>query len=163
MQPDYTIIGGGVVGLSVAYGLTRLGRRVTVIDGDDTAYRASRTNFGLVWVQSKGLNAPHYARWSQISAREWRAFADDLRAASGNDLGLRQDGGYDFHLDEDSLAERVAEFERREIEASLAAHRGNLKPVYESLGLSRKTLWERMQKYGLDKAQFGASGAGEVE
>ena len=111
MQPDYTIIGGGVVGLSVAYGLTRLGRRVTVIDGDDNAYRASRTNFGLVWVQSKGLNAPHYARWSQISAREWRAFADDLQAASGNDLGLRQDGGYDFHLDEDSLAERVAAYE----------------------------------------------------
>ena len=111
MQPDCTIIGGGVVGLSVAYGLTRLGRRVTVIDGDDNAYRASRTNFGLVWVQSKGLNAPHYARWSQRSAREWRAFADDLKAASGNDLSLRQDGGYDFHLDEDSLAERVAAYE----------------------------------------------------
>ena len=111
MEPDYTIIGGGVVGLSVAYGLARLGRRVIVIDGDDDAFRASRTNFGLVWVQSKGLNAPHYALWSQVSAREWRAFADDLEAASGARLGLTQDGGYDFHLDETSLAERVAAYE----------------------------------------------------
>ena len=61
------------------------------------------------------------------------------------------------------LAERVADFEKREIEAVLAAHRGNLKPVYESLGLSRKTLWEKMQKHGLDKAQFGASAEGQAE
>jgi two-component system, NtrC family, C4-dicarboxylate transport response regulator DctD len=26
-----------------------------------------------------------------------------------------------------------------------------LKPVYEALGISRKTLYEKMQKYGLDK------------
>jgi hypothetical protein len=27
--------------------------------------------------------------------------------------------------------------------------------VYEALGLSRKTLWEKMQKHGIDKAAFG--------
>lgn len=52
METDYAIIGGGVVGLSVAWGLLRRGRTVTVIDGDDGSFRASRGNFGLVWVLS---------------------------------------------------------------------------------------------------------------
>nr|WP_307952803.1 helix-turn-helix domain-containing protein [Sinorhizobium medicae] len=37
------------------------------------------------------------------------------------------------------------------IASALAAHGGALKPVYESLGISRKTLYEKMQKFGLDK------------
>ena len=69
METDYAIIGGGVVGLSVAHGLLGLGRRVAVLDEGDSAFRASRGNFGLVWVQSKGLNAPAYARWTRRSAR----------------------------------------------------------------------------------------------
>ena len=73
METDYAIIGGGVVGLSVAHGLLGLGRRVMVLDEGDSALRASRGNFGLVWVQSKGLKAPAYARWTPRSASLWRA------------------------------------------------------------------------------------------
>lgn len=93
---------------------------------------------------------------AQLAARDWPGNVRELRnAADRHALGLGEGG---FGGDEEPasrLADRVAEFERREIEAALSAHRGNLKPVYESLGLSRKTLWEKMQKYGLDKAQFG--------
>ena len=52
MTSDYAIIGGGIVGLSTAWGLLKRGLRVTVLDGDDGSFRASRGNFGLVWVQS---------------------------------------------------------------------------------------------------------------
>lgn len=92
---------------------------------------------------------------AQLAARDWPGNVRELRnAADRFALGL----GEGLAADEapSRLSERVAEFERREIEAALAAHRGNLKPVYESLGLSRKTLWEKMQKHGLDKSQFGA-------
>ncbi len=54
------------------------------------------------------------------------------------------------------LADRVAEFEREVIAGALAASGGSLKPVYESLGISRKTLYEKMQKYGLDKRATAA-------
>lgn len=108
---DYTIIGGGVVGLSLAYGLLRQGRRVTVLDGDDGGYRASRGNFGLVWVQGKGLQQPQYARWSRGSASLWRDFANELSDATNSDSGLRQDGGFDFHFDEAELHQRVKELE----------------------------------------------------
>lgn len=111
MESDYAIIGGGVVGLSVAWGLLRRGWTVTVIDGDDAGLRASRGNFGLVWVQSKGMKQPRYARWSQDSAGLWRGFADELSDLTGTDLGLKQDGGYDLHFSEETLAATVAQYE----------------------------------------------------
>ena len=111
METDYAIIGGGVVGLSVAWGLLRRGRTVTVLDGDDGSFRASRGNFGLIWVQSKGLNEPRYARWSQRSAAAWQGFAEELQANTGIDVSLEQRGGYDFHFTEESLAATVASYE----------------------------------------------------
>ena len=110
MQADYTIIGGGIVGLSVAWGLLRAGKSVIVLDGDDGSFRASRGNFGLIWVQSKGLGNPAYARWTQRSAALWQGFAAELGAGAGVDLSLRQEGGYDFHLDEAKLEATVARY-----------------------------------------------------
>ena len=111
METDYAIIGGGVVGLSVAWGLQKRGFRVTVIDGDDGSHRASRGNFGLVWVQSKGLNEPRYARWTQRSVAAWGEFADELCGNTGHEVGLEQNGGYDFHFSEETLAAQVARYE----------------------------------------------------
>lgn len=112
MQSDYAIIGGGVVGLAVAWGLLKRGRRVTVLDGDDGSFRASRGNFGLVWVQSKGLNEPRYARWNQMSATAWPEFAAELKASTGFDVALEQTGGYDLHFNDEELEARVAQYER---------------------------------------------------
>ena len=111
VDTDYAIIGGGVVGLSIAWGLLQRGKHVVVLDGEDGSFRASRGNFGLVWVQSKGLSQPRYAQWCQQSAAAWRGFADELGEASGRDLALEQKGGYDFHFSEESLEETVAKYE----------------------------------------------------
>jgi glycine/D-amino acid oxidase-like deaminating enzyme len=112
MDTEYTVVGGGVVGLSVAWGLLKRGRSVRVLDGDDGSFRASRGNFGLVWVQSKGLGAPDYARWSKRAAAAWGEFAAELEDASGLDVALVQDGGYDLHFDDQTLAETVEKYER---------------------------------------------------
>jgi len=111
METDYAIIGGGVVGLSVAWGLLRAGKTVTVIDGDDGSFRASRGNFGLVWVQSKGMNQPRYAKWSQQSAALWAEFAQELGHNTGQDVPLEQRGGYDLHFSEESLQKTVDDYE----------------------------------------------------
>lgn len=112
MDADYAIIGGGVVGLSVAWGLLKRGLKVAVIDGGDGSFRASRGNFGLVWVQSKGINQPEYARWSQRSVAEWQAFAQELEESSGYNLALEQRGGYDFHFSNETLAATVEKYLR---------------------------------------------------
>ncbi len=110
MTSDYAIIGGGIVGLSTAWGLLKRGLRVTVLDGDDGSFRASRGNFGLVWVQSKGMNQPRYAQWSQESAAAWADFANELGDVTGRDVGLAQNGGYDLHFSEESLEATVAQY-----------------------------------------------------
>jgi len=52
----------------------------------------------------------------------------------------------------------VAAHEKALIAASLTAHGGSLKETYEALGLSRKALYEKMQKYGLSREAFIAEG-----
>lgn len=111
MKPDYIIVGGGVVGCAVAYGLLKAGHKVTVLDGGDEAHRASRGNFGLVWLSSKGLGAPHYAAWTRRSVGLWRKLADELEEMTGEALNLVQNGGYDFHFCQQEMAEKAKQYE----------------------------------------------------
>lgn len=103
MDTEFAIIGGGIVGLSVAYGLMKRGKNVCVFDEGDTAFRASRGNFGLVWVQGKGLEQPAYANWTRRSATAYRGFANELQDHAGLDFALVQDGGYVVHMDEGEM------------------------------------------------------------
>lgn len=105
---DSLVIGGGVVGMALAYGLARAGERVRLLDEGDDAFRAARGNFGLVWVQGKGLGFPDYARWSMQAARGWPSFAAELTTRTGIDLELSQPGGLTMCLSEPELAERAA-------------------------------------------------------
>lgn len=102
------VIGGGLVGMATALGLARQGLHVTVFDEGDVALRASRGNFGLVWVQGKGDTLPEYARWSRQSARLWPDLAAELQEQSGVDVQLSQVGGLYVCLDQDELDHRVA-------------------------------------------------------
>ena len=105
-EADVVVVGGGIVGASVAYGLARKGRSVVLLDEGDDAFRAARGNFGLVWVQGKGAGAPHYARWTMRSAAGWPALARDLTDETGIDVQLTQPGGFHLCLNEGELAER---------------------------------------------------------
>ncbi|MGB5855391.1 MAG: FAD-dependent oxidoreductase, partial [Oceanisphaera sp.] len=106
-ETDVAIIGGGLVGMSLAYGLLRQGKRVTVFDEGDQALRASRGNFGLVWVQGKGDTCPEYAQLSRLSARLWPALAANLQQDTGIDIELQQRGGLYVCLDQQNLQQRA--------------------------------------------------------
>jgi glycine/D-amino acid oxidase-like deaminating enzyme len=105
---DVVVIGGGLVGAAIAFGLRRLGARLALLDEGDVALRASRGNFGLVWVQGKGHGLPPYGSWTQRSAREWPRLAAELRQESGIDVALAQPGGLHVCLSEAELERRVA-------------------------------------------------------
>lgn len=102
------IVGGGVVGLSVAYGLLKDGKDVIVLDGADDDFRASRGNFGLIWVQGKGVHAPHYATWSRRSSNLWSDYADELLAETGVDVAYSKIGGVDYFTETSELETRVS-------------------------------------------------------
>ncbi|WP_458527048.1 NAD(P)/FAD-dependent oxidoreductase [Onishia taeanensis] len=110
MSRDFLIIGGGVVGMAVAYGLARLGRRVTVLDEHDGSLRASRGNAGLVWVQGKGLGMPRYAELSLHSSESWPGFAQELTARTGVELEYERSGGVDLCLDAQEAEARQAAY-----------------------------------------------------
>lgn len=99
------VVGGGLVGLAVAYGLARSGANVRLLDEGDRAWRAARGNFGLVWVQGKGYGNPEYARWSRTSAVLWPQLAHDLLYETGIDVQLQQPGGFLLCLSDAELAE----------------------------------------------------------
>jgi glycine/D-amino acid oxidase-like deaminating enzyme len=105
-SPDVLVVGGGLVGTAVAYGLAREGAKVTVLDQGDGGFRASRGNFGLVWVQGKGYGLSPYARWSRSSSRLWPGLAAALLEETGVDVSLKQPGGFHLCFSDEEMAER---------------------------------------------------------
>jgi octopine oxidase subunit B len=144
---DTIVIGGGLVGSAIAYGLARDGLRAALIDEGDVAYRASRGNFGLVWVQSKGDGAPHYQRWTRRSADQWPALAAELLERTGIPVGHERPGGLHLCLGDAELEARRAMMERMRLQS------GNF--GFEYRMLDRHELAEMLP--GLGPAVIGAS------
>ncbi len=97
---DVAVVGGGLVGAATSWGLAREGLRVALLDEGDRAVRASRGNFALVWVQSKGLGLAPYANWSVRSSNAWGGFADLLKQETGLDVSFQRPGGLHICLSE---------------------------------------------------------------
>ena len=144
---DVLVIGGGLVGSAIAYGLVRTGLKVALLDEGDVAFRASRGNFGLVWVQSKGDGAPHYQRWTRRSADEWPALAVELLEKTGIAVGHERPGGVHLCLGEAELEARHAMMERMRVQC------GNFGFDYRML--DRRELADMLP--GLGPAVVGAS------
>jgi len=53
-----------------------------------------------------------------------------------------------------TLPEQVDCFEKSLIEQALGAHHGKLNETMDALGIPRKTLYDKMRKYGLDKNNY---------
>jgi glycine/D-amino acid oxidase-like deaminating enzyme len=114
---DTIVVGGGLVGAAIAWGLTRLGQSVALLDEGDIAFRASRGNFALVWVQGKGDGQPAYTRWTRLSASEWPGLRDLLAEATGIETELEQPGGAHLLFTEAEIEARLALLERMKLAA----------------------------------------------
>jgi glycine/D-amino acid oxidase-like deaminating enzyme len=109
---DAIVVGGGLVGAALAYGLQRHGLSTIILDEGDIAYRAARGNFGLVWVQGKGTDFPPYARWTWTSAECWSALDAEIRDMTGDDIGYRRPGGIEVCIDEEEFEATRREMRR---------------------------------------------------
>tara|TARA_R110000764_G_scaffold53725_1_gene117001 strand:- start:5219 stop:6304 length:1086 start_codon:yes stop_codon:yes gene_type:complete len=109
---DYIVIGGGMLGAAIGYGLARQGLACTILDGHDRDFRAARGNFGLVWVQSKGGGFPAYAQWTRNSSKLWPEFSRELKELTGIDVQFKQTGGVHFCLTDEELVKRQAHLEK---------------------------------------------------
>lgn len=105
-EVDVLVVGGGVIGAAIAYGLARRGEQVVLFDEGDVAHRAALGNFGLVWVQGKGQENPEYIKLTIRSADLWPQMDDELRRITGIATDYRRPGGIHVCLTETELAER---------------------------------------------------------
>ena len=83
-----------------------------------------------------------------ITARGGAAgsFTPDLRLDSERLLSLPAGPG--------RLRDEMEKVEKAAIETALREHRGEINATWQALGISRRALYERMKKYGLDKEGF---------
>lgn len=104
-RTDVIVIGGGMVGAAIAYGLAAKGAATLMLDEGDDALRTARGNFGLVWTQSKGRGLQRYQDWSRESAALWTTFAQEIESETGVAAGHDQQGGLMLCLSDDEIAE----------------------------------------------------------
>ncbi|MFI5492586.1 glycine oxidase ThiO [Actinoplanes sp. NPDC051859] len=102
---DLTIVGGGIIGLSVAWRCQQRGLRVTVLDNgsDDGAWYAAAGMLAPAGESSFGQEA--LTALMIESAARWPGFAAELRRETGIDVGLDTHGTLAVALTGDDLAE----------------------------------------------------------
>lgn len=134
MNADVVVIGAGLVGAAIAYGLASRDIKVLLLDGGDRDFRASNANFGLVWQQGKGMGMPAYQQWTRTSVNLWAAFSGELANATGLNVEYDQNGGLTFCFSE-------AAFEQRHT---------TLLRLHDQLGAGAQD-WEMLDRDGLAK------------
>lgn len=98
--PDVVVIGGGVIGLSIAYVLSREGVRSTVLDRGGLGQGASWAGAGMIPPHCERITTSpttELRSWSALLYPEWSA---SLLAETGIDNGYRRNGGVDVALTE---------------------------------------------------------------
>ena len=146
---DVVIVGGGVTGAAVGYGLAKRGVKTCLVDAVPTFSRASRANMGLIWCQSKALGCPQFVRWGFASSRAYGKLAAELKELSGIDTGYAPTGGIIPCLGEAELEARAQFIEKLRAETEDG--------TYPASVLSRKEL-EGM----LPKVPFGPEVSGGI-
>ncbi|MCP3889401.1 MAG: FAD-binding oxidoreductase [Desulfobulbaceae bacterium] len=92
-EHEIIIAGGGISGAALAYGLVAKGKKVTMLDAPTKTNKASRTNVGLLWCQSKFLHLPDYARWGFHSCNLFPELTKELEEVSGLEIPVNYTGG----------------------------------------------------------------------
>lgn len=99
------VIGGGIVGASIAYHLAREGAKVTLFERHDIATRASRGTFA--WINASWAKQPRqYHQLSQDGVTGWKRLEKSLG------LDIRWTGSLEWFASEprqDRLANQIAE------------------------------------------------------
>ena len=105
--PDVLVVGGGVAGLSIAYGAARHGAQVTVLDDSEPDANPALRNSSLIWVQGKAAGQPAQAQWRRESVRQWPSFARALALEASASPLLHQPGGFFFCFSDEDLQRRA--------------------------------------------------------
>ncbi len=125
-SPDLLVVGGGVIGLTIAWRARLRGMTVTLLERERTGGGTSRVAAGMLAPVAEAEFGEAGRRLLELGLRSadmWPAFAEELQAAAGQEVGFRRTGTLLLARDED---------EARELERQIAFR--------DSLGLATNRL-----------------------
>src|SRR4051794_15073430 len=115
---DTVVVGGGVIGLSVAWRAAQRGLEVLVVERDEPGSGASGVAAGMLApVTEAEFGEERLLELNLESAALWPAFAAELSDRSGIDSGFRASGALVVAADRDDGEElrRLYRFQRDEL------------------------------------------------
>lgn len=144
--------------------------RLNVIQVDIPALRHRKSDIPLLFEHFMAMAAYRYgsetpslsdAHAQALTNNDWPGNVRELRNVADcfTLLGESRAFGHvpenaDFSAGALTLSEQMDHFEESVIRNSLNCHNGVLKEVQASLGIGRKTLYEKMKKFNIDKSHF---------
>jgi two-component system C4-dicarboxylate transport response regulator DctD len=146
--------------------------RLNVVRLDIPPLRDRREDIGLLFQHFALVASAQYnreiptlsaERMHSLMLYDWPGNVRELRNIAERYVLLGESGTFDFdnRLITDaaggaaqSLPDQVERFEKMLIQAALSRTGGSIRDTLEFLGLPRKTLYDKMKKYALDKSDF---------
>jgi len=130
------VVGGGVIGLAVAWRLARAGRQVVVFERDRAGWGASRVAAGMIApVAEAGFDDRDFVRFGRASRERYPSFVAELEADAGVPVPFEASGSmavavhrddveamrrtYDYRVSVDLPVEWLDGTRAREIEPTL--------------------------------------------
>ncbi|WP_348644080.1 glycine oxidase ThiO [Methylobacterium sp. WL12] len=93
VRADVAIVGGGLIGLSIAWRIAQSGRSVAVVERETIGSGASLAATGMLAPAAEHEpGSDPLLPLALDSLRRWPRFRDELQAAAGHDIDYREDG-----------------------------------------------------------------------
>ena len=107
MATDVIIVGGGVIGCSIAWRLAQAGLKTAVLERGRVGCEASSAAAGMLSPQGESQTAGPFFDLCLRSRGMYRSFADELKDASGIDVEYKDEGAFFVVLEGEDDAERT--------------------------------------------------------
>jgi len=102
---DVVIIGGGIIGGSIAWELARRGLHPLVLDRQEAGREASWAAAGMLQTAPDNADAIPLVPLARASLALYPQFVEDVEADSGRDVGLRRTGAMEIFFSSDAARE----------------------------------------------------------
>ena len=98
---DVLIIGGGIIGCSIAWRLAQAGMKVTVLDRSEPGAEASSAAAGMLAPLGEMVEPRPFSELCVASRSLYPRFAAEIEESSGHQVGYRSDGSLLVALNEE--------------------------------------------------------------